>query len=163
MNGTLHPNLELICDFRPSKFSHYPSRPATRSFCHYPTRSRPEVKNHYLSVSGPATATAEERSGVLPPELTFFSSKLLSHGQRIACGTSFSCRLCQTSHIPVTRSQTVLVTGSELLGAAGLPNIMGLPSSAKVEIPKVSPAQCWDSLVLLGGLGSDPFKIIQAI
>ena len=35
--------------------------------------------------------------------------------------------------------------------------------SAKVEIPKVSPAQCWDSLVLLGGLGSDPFKIIQAI
>ena len=28
---------------------------------------------------------------------------------------------------------------------------------------KVSPVQCWDSLVLLGGLGSDPFKIIQAI
>ena len=115
------------------------------------------------SVVGPATATAMERSGVLPPELTFFSSKLLSHGQRIACGTSYSCRLCQTSHLPVTKSQTVFVTASELLGAAGLPYIIGLPSSAKVEIPKVSPLQCWDSLVLLGGLGSDPFKIIQEI
>ena len=72
LHGSLHrscvavvyPTLELICDFRPSKFSHYPSRypkflsladptrPATRRFCHYPTRSRPEVKNHYPSVSG---------------------------------------------------------------------------------------------------------------
>ena len=71
--------------------------------------------------------------------------------------------MCQSTHIPVTKTQTVLVTGSELIGAAGLPNIIGLPSAAKVEIPKVSPVQCWDSLVLLGGLGSDPFKIIQAI
>ena len=59
LHGSLHrswvdavyPTLKLICDFWPSKFSHYPSRPATRSFCHYPTRSRPEVKNHYPSVS----------------------------------------------------------------------------------------------------------------
>ena len=59
LHGLLHPSciavayptLELICEFWPSKFSHYPSRPATRSFCHYPTRSRPEVKNHYPSVS----------------------------------------------------------------------------------------------------------------
>ena len=60
LHGSLHlswvdafyPTLKLICDFWPSKFSHYPSRPPTRSFCHYPTRSRPEVKNHYPSVSG---------------------------------------------------------------------------------------------------------------
>ena len=32
---------------------------------------------------------------------------------------------------------------------------------AKVEIPRVAPLQCWDSLVVLGGLGSYPFKIIQ--
>ena len=38
--------------FSHSKFSIYPSRPATRSFCHYPTRSRPEVKNHYPSGPG---------------------------------------------------------------------------------------------------------------
>ena len=63
----------------------------------------------------------------------------------------------------MTKSQTVFVTASELLGAAGLPYIIGLPSSAKVEIPKVSPLQCWDSLVVLGGLGSYPFKIIQEI
>ncbi len=49
--AVVYPTLELICEFWPSKFSHYPSRPATRSFCHYPTRSRPEVKNHYPSVS----------------------------------------------------------------------------------------------------------------
>ena len=50
--AVVYPTLELICEFWPSKFSHYPSRPATRSFYHYPTRSRPEVKNHYPSVSG---------------------------------------------------------------------------------------------------------------
>ena len=50
--AVVYPTLELICEFWPSKFSHYPSRPATRSFCHYPTRSRPEVKNNYPSVSG---------------------------------------------------------------------------------------------------------------
>ena len=66
LHGSLHrscvvavyPTLELICEFRPSKFSHYTSRPATRSFCHYPTRSRPEVKNHYPS--GPVEQTTRE-------------------------------------------------------------------------------------------------------
>ena len=115
------------------------------------------------SVVGPATATAMERSGVHPPELTFFSSKLLSYGQRIECGSTFTCRLCQSSHMPVPNSQVVFVTASELLGAAGLPFIIGLPKFAEVAIPKVAPVQCWDSLVVLGDLWSYPFKIIQQI
>ena len=115
------------------------------------------------SVVGPATATAMERSGVHPPELTFFSSKLLSYGQRIECGSTFTCRLCQSSHMPVPNSQVVFVTASELLGAAGLPFIIGLPKFAEVAIPKVAPVQCWDSLVVLGDLWSYPFKIIQGI
>ena len=70
LHGSLHrscvdavyPTLELICDFWPSKFSHYPSRPATRSFCHYPTRSRPEVKNHYPSGSDVQRLDVERES-----------------------------------------------------------------------------------------------------
>ena len=116
-----------------------------------------------LSMVGPATATVEERSGLQFPELTFFSSKILSHGQRIDAGTSYRCTLCQSSHFPVPRAVTVLVTASELIGAPGLPVNIGLPDIAPVDIPWVSPQQCWDSLVLLGGLMSDPFKVLQAI
>ena len=53
----VYPTLELICDFQPSKFFHYPSRPATRKFSHYSTQSRPEVKNHYPSVSAGVSTT----------------------------------------------------------------------------------------------------------
>ena len=116
-----------------------------------------------LSMVGPSTATVGERSGVQFAELTFFSSKVLSYGQRIAAGTSYQCTLCQSSHFPVPRSHTVLVTGSELIGAPGLPFNMGLPCPASVDIPRVSPQQCWDSLVLHGGLRSDPFKVLQSI
>ena len=53
LHGTLHrscvavvyPNLELICDFRPSKFSHYPSRPVPLPGVFVTTRPDPVPKS----------------------------------------------------------------------------------------------------------------------
>ena len=45
LHGTLHPNLELICDFRPSKLSHYPSRPVPLPGVFVTTRPNPVPKS----------------------------------------------------------------------------------------------------------------------
>ena len=53
LHGALHgscvaivyPNLELICDFRPSKFSHYPSRPVPLPEVFVTTRPDPVPKS----------------------------------------------------------------------------------------------------------------------
>merc|ERR1712212_1257233 len=47
--------------------------------------------------------------------------------------------------------------------SAGLPISLSLPSAPQVEIQKVSPEQCWDSVWVLGGLRADPFKVCKAI
>ena len=43
--AVVYPNLELICDFRPSKFSHYPSRPVPLPGVFVTTRPDPVPKS----------------------------------------------------------------------------------------------------------------------
>ena len=124
-----------------------------------------------LSLTGPSQslvcpvrASKEERSGFQPlPDLRFFSSEVMAYGQRVARGKQYRCTQCQSSHIPLPRFKTVLVTGSEVIAAAGLPISLTLPGADHEHIPWVSPEQCWDSVWVLGGLLSDPFKVLQAI
>ena len=111
----------------------------------------------------PAQASTEERSGAELAPLTFFSSELLSYGQRIAHGKNYRCTQCQSSHFPPTRTKIVLVTGSEVIAAAGLPHILTLPGSAAVATHPVAPHQCWDTVWILGGLRSDPYKVLKGI
>ena len=124
-----------------------------------------------LSLTGPSQslvcpvgASKEERSGFQSlPDLRFFSSEVLAYGQRVARGKQYRCTQCQSSHLPLPKTKTVLVTGSEVIAAAGLPISLTLPGGDHEHIPWVSPDQCWDSVWVLGGLLSDPFKVIQSI
>ena len=122
-----------------------------------------------LALSGTGTVSAvsvtgDERSGaVRPSQPTFFSSEIFDLGRRISCGANFRCIQCQSSHTPMNKTKIVLVTGSEVVASAGLPISLSLPSAPQVEIQKVSPEQCWDSVWVLGGLRADPFKVCKAI
>ena len=53
----------MLPDFRPSKFSHYPSRPPTQSFCHFSTWFCPEEEKRYQS--SPAGCTEEQRAIII--------------------------------------------------------------------------------------------------
>ena len=122
LHGSLHrscvdavyPTLKLICDFWPSKFSHYPSRPATRSFCHYPTRSRPEVKNHYPS--GPVHHLQIIYPTITPhtpdwkiytlPFLISMRTMVKCHSRKITqyCVKSYYTVLCKTYYTKLCKS-----------------------------------------------------------
>ena len=116
------------------------------------------------SMVGPATATARQRSGDdLQGRLLFFSSSLLSFGRRIDRGLDYRCALCLSAHTPLPKSHVVLMSGSELLAAPGLPFNIRRPNIVSDAIPVVHPQQCWDTLMVNGGLRSDPFKVAQAI
>ena len=117
-----------------------------------------------LSTVSAVSVTGDERSGaVRPSQPTFFSSEIFDLGRRISCGANFHCIQCQSSHTPMNKTKIVLVTGSEVIASAGLPISLTLPSAPQVEIQKVSPEQCWDSVWVLGGLRADPFKVLKAI
>ena len=117
-----------------------------------------------LNLVGPVTASRMERSGLQEfPEYSFFSSEVLAYGQRIATGSRFQCTQCQASHFPLPRQKIVFVTGSEVLAGAGLPISLTDASIGKEHISQVAPGQCWDTVWLLGGLRSDPFKVLQSI
>ena len=68
-----------------------------------------------------------------------------------------------SSHFPPPKSKFVLVTGSEVIAAAGLPSILTLPDSAAVVTPKVPSYHCWDTVWVVGGFAADPFSVLKGI
>ena len=106
----------------------------------------------------------EQRSGDVPTtHPTFYASGLFSLAGQIQDGSSFQCYKCRSSHWPVPKTKIVFVTHSEVLAAAGFPNSLTNPSATTTEVNPTSPQECWDTVWVLGGLMSDPAKIIKSL
>ena len=60
------------------------------------------------------------------------------------------------------RTKTVLVTASEVIAAAGFPRSLTCPGVPHEISPPVSPGECWDTVWVLGGLRSDPSRVLKA-
>ena len=106
----------------------------------------------------------KQRSGDVPTtHPTFYASGLFSLAGQIQDGSSFQCCKCRSSHWPVPKTKIVFVTHSEVLAASGFPNSLTNPSATTSEVNPTSPQECWDTVWVLGGLMSDPAKIIKSL
>ena len=107
--------------------------------------------------------SVRQRSGTEPTaQLTFFGSDLFSLAGQIEQGQNFSCPHCLSAHWPLPRTKTVLVTASEVIAAAGFPRSITCPGVPHEISPPVSPGECWDRVWILGGLRSDPSRVLKA-
>ena len=97
------------------------------------------------------------------PQLSFFSSELLSLAAQIEQADGYECSKCLQSHWPVTRTKFVLVTESEVVAAAGFPTSLTMPDAPKYVVPPTAADECYDIVWVLGGLLSDPARILKAI
>ena len=71
--------------------------------------------------------------------------------------------MCSTTHWPVTRTKFVLVTGSEIVAAAGFPTSLSMPDAPKYVVSPTAAEECYNIVWVLGGLLSDPAKVLKAI
>ena len=86
-----------------------------------------------------------ERSGTeAPSQINFFSSELLSLAGQIELANGFECPKCLTTHWPVTRTKFVLVTGSEIVAAAGFPTSLSMPDAPKYVVSPTAAEECYD-------------------
>ena len=105
------------------------------------------------------------RSGAeVTPQLNFHSSELFGLAGKIEFADKFQCGKCLSSHWPVPRSpKKVLVTHSEVIAAAGFPSSLTLSSAQQEPVAPTAPAECYDTVWILGGLLSDPARILKAL
>ena len=56
-----------------------------------------------------------------------------------------------------------IVTHSEVIAAAGFPGSLTLPGAQQEPVAPTAPAECYDTVWILGGLLSDPARILKAL
>ena len=123
-----------------------------------------QLDSRDLSTVSQVEVSLAERSGTeVSPQLNFYSTELVSLAARIELANGFECAMCSTTHWPVTRTKYVLVTGSEIVAAAGFPTSLSMPDAPKYVVPPTAAEECYDIVWVLGGLLSDPVKILKAI
>ena len=110
-----------------------------------------------------AVSRADRARVQVTPGYTFFSSELLSLASKVEFGANYKCATCRQPHWPVARSKTILVTYSEVVAASGFPSSLTLPGAPQQEVSPTSAGECYDVVWVLGGLMSDPAKILKAI
>ena len=117
-----------------------------------------------LSTIRQVEVTNAVRGGAeVSPRLLFHSSDVVSLAGQIEVGDGYQCAKCLQPHWPVARTKFVLVTYSEVVAASGFPTSLTLPGAPEYVVNPTAAEECYDTVWVLGGLMSDPAKILKAI